>query len=316
MSDISIIIPFRNLFHELENCIAGILNQNIESKFEIIILDSSDESFEKLITNLSDRIIYLRIDPKTFNHGLTRQYALNFCSGKFIVYTVQDAVPVGTKWLYNLTQPLIDYQLDAICGQQIVLDNVAKNPVQWFRPIDKPEFRVIQISPEIYIQKSPSQKRNLTGWDNVNACYTKEILEKIPFAELNFGEDAFWADQALKNGLKIGYTGYAQVNHYHHYDNIKDVVRRVIAEYLVLKKVYDLDPIPFNIKVRQMISIVKLIWISNSNIPDKFYWLKYNFKIQYAFYSAYQIWSGFSSISSAEDYINQKVPQSTKNGRK
>ena len=315
MSLISIVIPFRNLFQELENCIAGILNQVIEFEFEIVVLDSSDISFEKTIMNLSDQITYIRIDPNAFNHGLTRQLALKYCKGKYVVYTVQDAVPVGRKWLENLIQPLIDNQLDAICGQQVVLDDKAKNPVQWFRPIDKPEIRVIEISPEIYIQKSPSQKRELTGWDNVNACYTKEILKKMPFVELNFGEDAFWADQALKNGLKIGYTGYAQVNHYHHYDQIQQIVRRVIAENMILKKTYDLDPSPYRINLRSFISIVKRILLSKIKIFDKLYWIIYNIRIEFAYKQAYETWCSFATLNHAEEYVNKKVPQSIKNGR-
>lgn len=316
MIDISIVIPFRNLFHELENCITGILNQNIESKFEIIILDSSDESFEKLIYNLSNQIKYLRINPKTFNHGLTRQYALNFCKGRYIVYTVQDAVPIGNKWLYNLIQPLIDNNLDAICGKQIVLDDKDKNPVQWFRPLDSPEIRVVNVSPHEYNNKLPYQRRELTRWDNVNACYRKEILEKLPFANLNFGEDTFWADSALKNGLKIGYTCYSKVDHYHHYDQIQQVVRRIIAENLIMKKTYDLDPCPQQINLRRYISILKRIFLSNIQLLDKFYWIKYNVQLELSYFKAYKTWISFASLIQAEEYINNKVPQSIKNGRK
>lgn len=316
MIDISIVIPFRNLFHELENCIAGILNQNIESKFEIIILDSSDESFEKQIINLSSQIIYIRIDPRKFNHGLTRQLALKYCRGKYVVLTVQDAVPVGNKWLDNLIQPLIENNLDAICGKQIVLDDKDKNPVQWFRPIDSPEIQVIKISPDEYKNKLPYQRRELTGWDNVNACYKKETLEKFPFENLNFGEDASWADNALKSGLMIGYTGYAQVNHYHHYDQIQQIVRRVIAENLILKKTYDLDPSPHKLNLRRYISILRRIVFSKTNVLDKLYWIKYNLKIEVSFFKAYKIWLSFESIIKAEEYINNEVPQSIKNVRK
>ncbi len=316
MIDISIVIPFRNLFHELENCISGILNQNIESKFEIIILDSSDESFEKSIISLSKQIVYKRIDPKTFNHGLTRQGALKFCKGKFVVYTVQDAVPVGRHWLKNLIQPLIDYNLDAICGQQVVIEDKSKNPLQWFRPIDKPSVKVIELSSERYIQMSPTEKRKLTGWDNVNACYKKESLEKLPFAELNFGEDAFWADQALKKGLSIGYTGFAQVDHYHHYDQMDQVIRRVIAENLIMKKTYDLDPSPNRINLLSFISIVRRIMLSKIKIFDKFYWIIYNIRIEFAYKQAYETWCSFASLNHSEEYVNKKVPQSIKNGRK
>jgi GT2 family glycosyltransferase len=279
-------------------------------------LDSSDQSFETKITNLSTKIRCISIDPSTFNHGLTRQFALNYCNGNYIVYTVQDAVPVGKNWLRDLLQPMIENNdLVAICGQQIILEDKAKNPVQWFRPIDKPEIRIIQISPDEYNKKSPSQRRELTRWDNVNACYKKEVLEKFPFANLNFGEDAFWADQALKNGLNIAYTGYAQVNHYHHYDNIQQLVRRIIAENLILKKTYDLDPSHYKINVRYWISILKSIVLSKTKLKEKFYWIVYNVKLEIALYLAQKTWNGFTSIVNAENYICKNIPHSIKNGR-
>lgn len=315
MIEISIVIPFKNHFQQLEKCIVGILNQEIECNFEVIVLDSSEKLFEKSIVNLSSQITYVRIDPNTFNHGNTRQSALKFCRGKFVVFTVQDAVPLGRCWLKNLIQPIIDNELDAICGQQVVMEDESKNPVQWFRPIDQPSIEVIEISSERYIQMSPTEKRKLTGWDNVNACYRKEILEKLPFANLNFGEDAFWADQALKNGLKIGYTGHAQVNHYHHYDQIQQIVRRVIAENLILKKTYDLNPSPYRINLRSFISIVKRIILSKIKIFDKFYWIIYNIRIEFAYKQAYVTWCSFASLNHAEEYVNKKVPQSIKNGR-
>lgn len=123
------------------------------------MLDSSDKFFEIEITKISSKVKYHRINPSSFNYGLKRQSAVNHCQGKFIVFTMQDAIPSDSYWLKNLVKPMKDFCLDAICGQQIVPDSESKNPVEWFRPINKLEVRIVQISASDYANKSPMDRK-------------------------------------------------------------------------------------------------------------------------------------------------------------
>src|SRR5690606_36067818 len=62
---------------------------------------------------------------------------------------------------------------------------------------------------------TPQEQKTLCSWDDVNAMYRKSVLEKIPFKSLAFGEDMFWAKQALEEGYKLVYDTSARVAHYH-----------------------------------------------------------------------------------------------------
>ena len=316
-NNVSLIIPVRNGMHFLKDSIPLFLTQDKVDNLEIILIDSeSSDGLKEFIASINDqRIKLISVKLDDFNHGLTRNLGIQYAKFDVIVFTVQDAKPISQVWLYNLINPLVYFKLDAVCGQQIVPKNKLKNPVEWFRPISKPDLRLVELNPKEYLKLSPLERKKITSWDNVNACYSKESLTTLPFAELNFGEDAFWADLALKNGFKIGFTGHSQVEHYHHYDVLNEIVRRVIAEHLINKKVYDLDPLKFQISLRKTISIVKSIFLTELNLFEKFYWLKYNSRMYLANLRAHKIWMSFNSISEAEDFVNIKIPQSNKNVR-
>jgi glycosyltransferase involved in cell wall biosynthesis len=315
--NVSLIIPVRNGMDFLKDSIPLFLTQEKVDNLEIILIDSeSSDGLKEFIDSINDqRIKLIPVKLDDFNHGLTRNLGIQYAKFDVIVFTVQDAKPISSVWLYNLISPLVYLKLDGVCGQQIVPKNKLKNPVEWFRPISKPELRLVEMNPKEYLKLSPLEKKKITSWDNVNACYSKESLATLPFAELNFGEDAFWADLALKNGFKIGFTGLSQVEHYHHYDVLNEIVRRVIAEHLINKKVYDIDPLKFQISLSKTISIVKSIFLTELNLFEKIYWLKYNSRIYLANLRAYKIWMSFNSISEAEDFVNIKIPQSNKNVR-
>jgi rhamnosyltransferase len=306
--DISIIIPFKNEFAQLKRCIQGILNQKLELQFEIIILDSSDNSMQNEIQQLSDKINYYRIIPNSFNHGFTRNVGVNFAKGKVLVFTVQDAIPSDQNWLNQLTKPIFENIVDAICGGQKPNPNDHTNPIEWHRPIDKPRLNVIDICCNQFNVLTSVEKLHYIGWDNVNSAYSRNAIMKIPFREMMFGEDAQWAVDAIINGVTIGYTGLSMVYHYHPY-SFDFNIKRTLAEYYTRNVTINLNPVEPKLELRVVLSWIKRIIQATSNPFNIIYWLIYNFKIFKAHKKAYKIWkeNGFAKI---EEFLLKNVPMS------
>lgn len=206
--EISIIIPVKNGANTVENCIQGIIQQTLFYKTEIIIIDSgSTDGTIEILKKYPVRLY--QILPEEFNHGATRNYGVSLATGEFVVMTVQDATPVGDKWLEAMSQHYDDPLVAGVCGQQIVPHHKDKNPHNWFRPQNKPSVDVIQKKnmPDNYIPR---------GWDDVNAMYRKSVLLSIPFKKVEFGEDFLWATDAFKAGRKLVFDTHSRVEHYHH----------------------------------------------------------------------------------------------------
>jgi cellulose synthase/poly-beta-1,6-N-acetylglucosamine synthase-like glycosyltransferase len=51
----------------------------------------------------------------------------------------------------------------------------------------------------------------------VNSCIRRQAWERIPFPEIDFGEDQAWAFEVQKAGLATGYAAEAVVRHSHDY---------------------------------------------------------------------------------------------------
>lgn len=213
---ISIVIPVKNGSTTIADCLNAIRNQTIYKECEIIIIDSGSTDGTLEFLKQYDDVKVISIDPKTFNHGATRNLGVQHAQGEFVVMTVQDAVAADNYWLEKMLRHFEDNEVAGVCGQQIVPHDLDKNPHEWFRPQSEPEVKSVQFKDiNSFYKLSAAEKRSICGWDDVNAMYRKERLKEIPFESFIFGEDMFWAKTALEKAYKLVYDHSARVNHYH-----------------------------------------------------------------------------------------------------
>ena len=246
--EISIVIPVKNGIDTIQDCLNSIYKQTIYSKCEIVVIDSgSNDGTVELLKNQSVRLI--EIDPKTFSHGGTRNLGVQHAKGDFVVMTVQDAVASTEDWLEIMYKHFEDPEVAGVCGQQIVPHHANKNPHEWFRPQSKPSLkRVYFENPADFLALSPKEQRGCCGWDDVNAMYRKSDLLDIPFEQIMFGEDMFWARTALLAGKKLIYNTASRVNHYHFQFPDYTYKRTLIAELFIYKCFKYLRADPFTFK--------------------------------------------------------------------
>jgi glycosyltransferase involved in cell wall biosynthesis len=77
------------------------LAQEVPWPFEVIVIDSaSTDGTWELVKSLAVKPIC--IQPNEFNHGQTRNLGAHQAKGRFLVFLVQDAVPVNDTWLERL----------------------------------------------------------------------------------------------------------------------------------------------------------------------------------------------------------------------
>ncbi|WP_178990257.1 glycosyltransferase family 2 protein [Winogradskyella schleiferi] len=214
--NISIVVPVKNGIATLPAFIEGVKKQTHFNNVEVVIIDSASTDGSVAYLSQFSFVKVISIDPKTFNHGATRNLGVTYTQGEFIVMTVQDATPTDAFWLEKMLAHFKDKEVMGVCGQQVVPHDKDKNPHEWFRPQSKGGAKKVKFkSKQEFLDLSPKEQRQCCGWDDVNAMYRKQALLNLPFEPLVFGEDMLWAKMALEKGYTLVYDTTARVYHYH-----------------------------------------------------------------------------------------------------
>ncbi len=134
---IAAVIPVKNGFPEIKECIEGLLQQTVKVNRIIVIDSGSTDGTLEYLRSVKE-VNILQIDPAEFNHGDTRNMGWQHAVEDFVFYTVQDARPVNNLLLEELFKGFTDKEVVAVCGQQVVPHDKKNNPVEWFRPVSEP----------------------------------------------------------------------------------------------------------------------------------------------------------------------------------
>ncbi|MCK4667799.1 glycosyltransferase family 2 protein, partial [Candidatus Dependentiae bacterium] len=85
MISVSIIIPTKNGEKYLDRVLNMLFSQETAFDFEVIIIDSgSKDKTLKIIKKYPAQLIKIR--PREFGHGKTRNYGVGISKGKFLVF--------------------------------------------------------------------------------------------------------------------------------------------------------------------------------------------------------------------------------------
>lgn len=314
---VSIVIPTKNAAYWLPNQLKAFRGQKFNGEIELIYLDSASTD-ETLAILGREGVMVIPIPPDSFNHGQTRNIGVQHATGRYVVLTVQDAIPSSPNWLQSLLDGFTDDFVAGVCGQQAVPHTLDKNPVEWFRPVSKPGTRYVRFeSADKFDALTPQQKKDACAWDNVNAAYRRDLLLQYPFPITNFGEDAKWAYNMVRAGYALVYTSFAQVHHYHE-ENYDYTFKRSIATMYNRYQTFGLLPVVQNTwqSVRALLSNIKtLLKEKKVGWAAKWYWVKYNIAKRKAVADAQKAFLqaiGQNSVQSLYQQYCEKAPMATK----
>src|SRR4051812_36862364 len=89
---VTVAIPTLNGMSTLPDVIARVRAQQVDADVELLAVDSgSGDGTREHLRQVADRVIELR--PGEFNHGTTRNLAVEEARGELVVMLVQDAAP-------------------------------------------------------------------------------------------------------------------------------------------------------------------------------------------------------------------------------
>lgn len=156
-----------------------------------------------------------RIDPRTFNHGRTRQMAVDrWCHGsEFVIFLTQDAVLESSDALTSILSAFSDAAVGAAYGRQ--LPHVGASPFEahmvLFNYGCDNETRGLADAARLGIKAAYIS--NSFGAYRIGAL---QACGGFP-SHLILGEDTFVAVKLLLSGWKVRYCADARVRHSHRY---------------------------------------------------------------------------------------------------
>jgi len=164
-----------------------------------------------------------RIDPGTFNHGRTRQAAVDrFCQGReFALFLTHDAVIEGPGSLTMLLDAFSNPQVGAAYGRQLPHHNASpfgRHSASFLYPATS-DVRTLASAPRHGIRT--------THLSNSFAAYRIRALNEcggFP-STLILGEDTHVGLRMLLAGWSVSYCATARVRHSHDYSVFQDMQR-------------------------------------------------------------------------------------------
>jgi rhamnosyltransferase len=271
------VIPVLNDVAGIRKCIDSILRQSVTVS-EIIALDSgsTDGTLDVLESYPIVRVVH--IAPGEFNHGSTRSVGAREATGELILFTVQDASAASDRWIERLLEGFVRDDVAAVCGRQIVPPAREANPLDWYRPLNSPETRIVQFKDAAEFDAlAPADKLDACGWDNVTAMYRHSVLKRIPFRPAVYGEDALWARDALRAGFALVYNDAAQVCHFHR-ENPEFTFRRSILVSCLRYRAFGFrhEPVKIASSIRRILR--RIVNERTLTVSERLNWITYNLR--------------------------------------
>lgn len=243
---VSIALVTRNGAATLPSLLEALSRQRVDFPIDIVAVDSgSTDGSAGLLSRSVDR--FVAIAPETFNHGLTRNLAVEQARGDLVVLIVQDAVPANDSWLAELTAPLIAD--DAVAGtfarqrprpdaSAIAREYLSRAPVASDAP------RTLQpLTSEEIARLDPMSRLEHCSFDNVCSCIRRSVWSRLPFRASPIGEDLEWAREVLLAGYRLMFVPSAVVVHSHD-RSPSDELARTYALHRRLYELFELRTIP------------------------------------------------------------------------
>ncbi len=183
---------------------------------EIIAVDSG--SHDQTLAILESRAVrIIRISPKEFGHGKTRNLAAARAQGDYLVFLTQDATPANADWLDTLLAPLrADPSIAGAYSRHLPRPHC--HPMEWRRIVeDELSGRAESCLNSSDAPDYADNPAYFYFFSNVSSILRRNIWQQHPFPEVEFAEDQLWAKRVLEAGYKTAYRADSLVYHSHAY---------------------------------------------------------------------------------------------------
>jgi rhamnosyltransferase len=233
---LSIIIPTFNGGTLLVSCFRKLLKQKTKFLYEIIIIDSesqdgSIDSIRKINEKSKIPLKIIQISQKDFNHGATRNKAIEKSVGEIISLITQDSIPADNHWVENIIKTFIKHpDIIGLFGKHIrhkhhpkIIDRDLKLHFDYMASL------IVRTIKDHFDYSTNTQKRQLLHFfSNNNSAILRKVWKRFPFPHVTYGEDQLWAKKVIEEGYSLKYCEKIAVKHSHDFSLLQHISRKKI----------------------------------------------------------------------------------------
>lgn len=208
----NLVIPSRNAGSAWEAVLNSLEIQSCQPYMSCLVDSESTDATAPLARTHGFSIE--RIDPTQFNHGGTRQLAVELLpDAEIIVFMTQDAILADEFAIENLLRAFDDPLVGVAYGRQL--------PHRGAKPLGA-HARLFNYPDKSYVESLADRERmgiKAAFSSNSFAAYRREALQAVGGfpRDIILGEDTFVAAKMLLAGWKVAYQADARVYHSHDY---------------------------------------------------------------------------------------------------
>jgi rhamnosyltransferase len=217
---VALVIPTFNAAASWPQLLESIRSQTSQPNTILVIDSSSRDGTADLASAAGFQVV--RIAQKDFNHGRTRQLALQYVpEAEFLIYLTQDALFADADALHNLLASFTDPRVAVAYGRQL-----PRLGAGYF-----------EAAARLFNYPSKSQERCFADrtrygfktvfCSNSFAAYRRSALEQVGGfpGHLIMGEDTVVAARILREDYLIAYVASACARHSHRYSLVEEFRR-------------------------------------------------------------------------------------------
>lgn len=220
---VSVVIPVQNGGALLQRVLSNVQEQVNPAPERIVCIDSAstDGSRDYLAkaSHADPRILVLDIDPARFNHGGTRNLGVEHTDTEWVAFLTQDACPMDAHWLEALCRAAASPDITGVTGRQVPYPDA---PLCVRRELT---FHFERLAQQPHCMRLAdlehtdlARRQAAHFFSNNNTLIRRDVWERIPFPEAEYGEDQLWAERILRAGYAKAYAPDAVVQHSHNYN--------------------------------------------------------------------------------------------------
>lgn len=275
----TVFIPTWNGGPLFERVLDRVLSQETDFDYEVLCIDSGSTDGTVDVIRSRSGVRLMQIPNESFNHGLTRNLGVREARGEVVALLTQDALPRDQHWLRTLVENFDDPEVAGAYCHQIPREDC--NPFQkdrlrgWTAGEGRPRRKRL-AEPSAWERLDPFDRYRLVAFDDVASCVRRSVMEEIPYAKRQFGEDVEWARRAVLAGHTLVMDPRAVVIHSHD-NSILYEFKRVYLDHQNLHELVGLHTVPTLRHVAAFSAhltwkLLRAVWRDRRSVAGRIWW--------------------------------------------
>lgn len=222
---IDIIIPVYKPDNTFLTLIERLERQNI-AVGQIIVMNTEQKYFDRLLYGTSFQkehrnLIVKHLSKREFDHGKTRNIAVQHSDADYFIMMTQDAVPADEYLVEELIRQVRQDKVAVAYARQLAAENSSEIE-KYARNFNYPDQEAVKTREDL-------GRLGIKTFfcSNVCAAYDRKIFDELGgfVKHTIFNEDMIYAAKAVEAGYGIAYAAKAKVFHSHDYTNMEQFHR-------------------------------------------------------------------------------------------